>query len=372
MADRVFLLVVEDMCIDELLLRLQRLQEKHMYAKQTSTSNMSPFAREMKVAPFYGSPKQQNHTPPQPITHYSPVSKDGYANTASRTCLTIPYLLNRVKEKDVVSATTLRNMPSLADERERNRLDETYSGRSSPEMGTEAARDDYVLNRVETQRPLSMGQCSSVPLVKQQYPAYFPSRSNDTGSTTGVSSPVELETLELLVSAAFSQLERDITSLEKRLDTITNNPAYRSPTSHGGEELHELKSHAQLYQDRVLLYDKALDDLMSNSEELVQMELSRLKREAECMGEEEEDVAERNNDTTLNDGSTSGAHNPNVIQAATPLNSGPSVRVHCVLFSCATRVIERFFLYTRASCLLHFHRAQIRILKFSLSTSTRK
>lgn len=268
MADRVFLLVVEDMCIDELLLRLQRLQEKHLSRENSFVSAVQQRTSKKTRSCFSEQPK---HSPQR---------------AADREC-------NQGDQLDSKNgqASSLSNVPAFEQTGDAHGSDKRSLDTRSAASPSSVVTEFYRSAPQKDPAPLSgsPGNGQDKPVYRLQASGcsgsgrYTSLRSGDQGLMSSISSPIEFETLELLVSAAFLQLERDISYLETRLESIANNPAYRSPTSRGGEELHVLKSHTRLYQDRVLLYDKALDDLMSNSEELVQMELSRLKVEAQSV-----------------------------------------------------------------------------------------
>lgn len=85
--------------------------------------------------------------------------------------------------------------------------------------------------------------------------------------------PMEFATFELLVSAAFELLHADISHLEKIFIEAKQNLEKLNPLA--SEELHVLKNQVQLYADRVALFDRAFEEIISNPEEMVKMELSK-------------------------------------------------------------------------------------------------
>ncbi|PHJ25681.1 family mg2+ transporter protein [Cystoisospora suis] len=90
--------------------------------------------------------------------------------------------------------------------------------------------------------------------------------------------PFEFAALECIFFAAFQQLNSDILYLERKFAEVHRR------TSKGTAEvssvlmdsLHSLKEPVALYEDRVSAFDKAFDELLSNSADLHRMELTAL------------------------------------------------------------------------------------------------
>lgn len=85
--------------------------------------------------------------------------------------------------------------------------------------------------------------------------------------------PMEFVALELLVCGAFEVLDSDVSLLEKTFSDTSK--SFAAPTSIGGQNLHFLKNHSEFYKDRVMLFHKVFDEIISNPEDMIRMELSR-------------------------------------------------------------------------------------------------
>lgn len=134
------------------------------------------------------------------------------------------------------------------------------------------------MNKLETRTnagtsPLRRGISPSSMMHFHKEASLLPPPSSDVDEEFEL--PMEFEALELLVSAAFEQLDSDIAHLERQY--VSTAARVSSPSTEGGEDLHVLSNHVRLYSDRVMLMDRIFNGIMENPELMIKMELSRIK-----------------------------------------------------------------------------------------------
>jgi len=88
-------------------------------------------------------------------------------------------------------------------------------------------------------------------------------------------STFEFAALEVLITAAFFQLNQDIFHLERQFETTKCVVSKGTLTLPHLEGLHEIRGIIQSYGSRVKAFDKAFDKLISNPEDMRRMELTK-------------------------------------------------------------------------------------------------
>lgn len=246
MENRVFLLVVEDMDTDRLIANLEEMQLRYMgrhHEAQRRTDEKSRLLLDTSL--------QLSGKPPK---HFWGAVTAKVSGSISRS-----KSAQDVTELARFSVGSLRRQNNNA-----TRLEESQTN--------EMLNDPTMMDLQTDTSPLRKAQ------VKEGQTGGGGEEEGERSSEDDEEEfPMEFETLELLVSAAFEQLDSDIAHLEKQFVTTATKVA--SPSTEGGEDLHVLGNHVTQYADRVMLFDKVFDELIANPEQMVRMELSRQKDE---------------------------------------------------------------------------------------------
>eukprot|EP01069_Polyplicarium_translucidae_P005484 Polyplicarium_translucidae@DN2796_c0_g1_i2.p1 len=132
--------------------------------------------------------------------------------------------------------------------------------------------EDLIIDQlVETLRELTLAPCfsdaptdSSGPDPPEETPTEWPSNY-----------PFEFAALEVLLTAAFQQLNADIHHFESRILTTKEHVQKRQTQARDLEALQDLKMPLERVGDRVTLFDKSFDALLDNADDLKRMELTK-------------------------------------------------------------------------------------------------